>query len=112
MQEGAGERDRADGEQFIHVEVEADPEHQENDPDVGQLLGDLGVRHEAGGERADGDAGDEIADDRREPEPLRHEPEEDRGREGAGQREDEVEVLRHGRSIASERTTQTPVHRA
>jgi hypothetical protein len=44
--------------------VKTDPEHQENDSDLGQLLGDLGVRHEARGERTDRDARDEVADDR------------------------------------------------
>ncbi len=46
------------------MELQADAEHQEDDADLGQLLGEVDIRCVARSVRADHDAGHEIADDR------------------------------------------------
>ena len=67
-------RDRArDGdaphrEQLLDVELQADAEHQEDDADLGELLGEGGIGHEAGRVRPDQRAGEQVADDGREAE--------------------------------------------
>lgn len=54
--------DPPDGEQVAQVEVHPDAEHQQDDPDLGQLGRHLQVGHEAGCSRAERDAGQEVAD--------------------------------------------------
>ena len=54
------------------MEVEPDAEHQEDDADLGELVGQVLVGDEAGGMRADDEPGEEVADDGREAEPVRH----------------------------------------
>ena len=66
-----GHGDAPDGQQILEVEVQADAEHQQDDADLGELLGQLAVGDEAGRVRPDDDAGEQVADDRREAEPLR-----------------------------------------
>ena len=66
-----GHGDPADGEQFLEVEVQPDAEHQQDDADLGQLLGQVPVGDEAGRVRPDDDPGQQVADDRRQPEPVR-----------------------------------------
>ena len=67
--ERPGQRDPADREQFLDVELEPDAEHQQDDADLGELLGEVPVGDEAGRRRPHDDPGEEIADDGREPEP-------------------------------------------
>ena len=62
-------------------------------PDFGQLLGQFGIRHEAGRIRSDGDAGEQVADDRRQAEPVRDVAEDERGAEPAGEGEDESQLF-------------------
>ena len=89
----AGDGDVADGEQVVEVEVQADAEHQQDDADLGELLGERGVADEAGGVRADRDAGEQIADDGREAEPLRDAAQHPRGGERGGDGRDERQVV-------------------
>ena len=49
---------------------EPDAEHQQNDADLGELVGDVLVGDIAGRERPDQDAGEQIADQRRELEAM------------------------------------------
>ena len=79
-----------DGEQLLEVELQADAEHQQDDADLGQLLGEGGVGHKAGRVRADERAGQQIADDRRQAEALRDVAEDQRRGQAAGERQDEV----------------------
>ena len=51
--------------------MQADAEHQQDDADLGELGRECLVGDEARRERADGDAGEQIADQRRNAEPLR-----------------------------------------
>ena len=62
--ERAGDGDRLDRDQVLEREVEPDAEHQEDDADFAELVGDLDVGDKARAMGADDDAGDEIADER------------------------------------------------
>ena len=53
-------------EQILEREMQADAEHQQNDADLGQLVGDILVGDEAGRERADDDSRHQISDQRRQ----------------------------------------------
>ena len=55
--------------------MQADAEHQQNDADLGELVGDVLVGDEAGRERPDDDAGEQIADQRRQLEAVGHDAE-------------------------------------
>ena len=93
--QGAGDRHAADFEQFADVEVQPHSEHQQDDTHFRQLLGDRGVGSKAGSMRADGDAGEEVADDGRQSQLLRDEAEDECCGEAGCQRQDEVDVM-HG----------------
>ncbi|MEY4514783.1 MAG: hypothetical protein RLZZ450_6905 [Pseudomonadota bacterium] len=90
LNQRAWDGDLADGEQLFDVEVQTDAEHEQDDADLGQLGRELGVRHEAGRERPDQHACDEVADDGRQLEAVGDEPEHERGAECRGEREDQV----------------------
>ncbi len=59
--EGAGYRDAAYGEQFIDVKLKADAEHEQDDADVGKLLGQARVGHEPGRIGTNHHSGEEVA---------------------------------------------------
>ena len=65
LDERARDRHATDGEQFLDVKLQPDAEHQQNHADLGQLLGEMLVGHEAGRVRTDEDSREEIPDDRR-----------------------------------------------
>ena len=73
--------------------MQADTEHQENHADLGELLGQLGIGDEAGRVRTYDNARDEVANERRQPEPMREVPEHQRRGEPPGQCQDQAEVL-------------------
>ena len=86
----------ADGRQVPEREVDAHAEHQQDDPDVGQLERDLGVRAEARGERAEQDAGHDVADDRRQADTLRDEAAHECGHQADRDGGDEYGLVVHG----------------
>jgi hypothetical protein len=55
--------------------VQPDAEHQQDDADLGELLREADVADEAGREGTDQDAGQQVADDRRQPKTGREEAE-------------------------------------
>jgi hypothetical protein len=57
--------------------MQADAEHQQDDADLGQLIGEILVADEARCERAGGDTGEEIADERRNPQSVGDGPEDE-----------------------------------
>ena len=61
-----------------------------------------GFGDEAGRMRPDRDAGEQVADDRRQAEPVRDVAEDERRAESAGQREDESELF-HAHLMVSRR---------
>jgi hypothetical protein len=100
----AGHRDRAYREQVGDREVEPDAEHEQDHAELGELRGEPGVGHVARGERAHGDAGQEVAEDRRQPEPRGEQAEEEGQPEPGRDGGDERGVVRHdavGRGVAN-----------
>ena len=87
--DGAGNGDAPHGQQFLEVELQADAEHQQDDADFGELLGEMRVGDEAGRVGTDDDAGEQVADDRRQAEPLRDVADDQRGAEAGRERQDE-----------------------
>ena len=79
LRDRAGNGDSTNRQQFLDVELQADAEHQQDDADLGQLLGEGRVGHETRRVRADQRAGQQVADDRRQPEALGDETEDERG---------------------------------
>ena len=100
LDERARDRDGADGGQVPEREVDAHPEHQQDDPDVGELERDLDVGDEAGGERAEQDAGHDVADDRRQSDPLGDEAADEGGHQADSDGRDEYGLVVHGSSRA------------
>lgn len=64
-EQGAGHRQPAHRPQIGEREPEADAEHQQHDADVGELRGERGVADKPRRVRADRDAGQQIAEQRR-----------------------------------------------
>jgi hypothetical protein len=75
--------------------VDADAEHQEDDADLGELGGELGIRHVARREWPDDHATHQIADDRWHPKPHRENAAEERRDQAQGNRGDEFGFMRH-----------------
>ena len=86
-----GHRDGAHRQQILERELQPDAEHQQDDADLGELVGDALVGDEARRERPDHDAGEQIADERRGLQPMR-----DRA-EREGQHEADHDGRRQGR---------------
>ena len=87
------DRDGLDGDQVVQVEVEADAEHQQDHPDLGELVGQVQVALEAGRVRPDQHAGQQVADDRREAQPLGEQPQHPGGGEPGGDGRDQRELV-------------------
>jgi len=79
--------------------MQTDAEHQQDHADLRELVREGGVGDEAGRERADADAGDQITEQRRQPEPLRDHAEREREYEAGDDRGDQRRVMRHGLSL-------------
>jgi hypothetical protein len=90
---GSGNGDATYGEQLLEMELQADAEHQEDDADFGELLGQVGIGGEDRRVRSDGDPGKEIADDWREAETLGDVPRDERRRQSSGESRDQLEVM-------------------
>jgi hypothetical protein len=66
----SGYGDVLHGQQIAEMKVQSDAEHQQDDADLGQLMGDLHVADKARRMRADQHSGHQITDDRRKPQSL------------------------------------------
>ncbi|MFT3684634.1 MAG: hypothetical protein QM783_06830 [Phycisphaerales bacterium] len=64
---GARYRDPLHRQQVLHVEVQAHAEHQQDDADLGKLMGQVLIALIAGRVRPDEHARGQIPDDRRQP---------------------------------------------
>ncbi len=104
-QDDLGQRPRqgdpADLREVVEREVQPDSEHEEHDPDLRQLLGEVEIGHEARGGRTDQHAGDQVADDRRQLQPQGEEPEEQGSAEGDGDGGDQGELGVHRDILSS-----------
>jgi len=76
--------------------VQADAEHQQDDADLGQFLGQVAVGDVARRERADSDAGKEIAHQGRGLEPRGDGAENERQHDAADNGGDQGRFMRHG----------------
>jgi hypothetical protein len=96
----AGNRTRdggaTDRQQLLHVELQSDAEHDQDDADFGELFGQLGVGREAGGVRPDQHAGNQVANDRRQAETLGHVPQHQGGAQTCGQHENDFSTVHRG----------------
>jgi hypothetical protein len=63
------DRDAPYRQQLVQREVQANTKHQEHDANLRELRRQIEVSHEARGRGSDHDASDEVADDRRNPQP-------------------------------------------
>jgi hypothetical protein len=97
LHDGAGHGDAPYGEQIGDGEVQPDAEHEEDDADLGELRRQPGVGDVAGGERAHGDARQQVADERGQMESRRDQAEQKRQAEPGGDRRDEGGLVRHRR---------------
>ena len=89
------------------MELQADAEHQEDDADFGELVGQVLVGGEAGGIRPDDQSREEISDDGGKAEPECHVATDEGRSQAAGERQDEVEVV-HCPSLAVPEPYGTP----
>jgi hypothetical protein len=84
-------------EMRFHLDMEAERlracglHTQQDDANLGKLLGNRRVRDEPRRIGADHDAGEEISNNRRESRSLSQVPEEQRGCESSSQRQDQIE---------------------
>ena len=76
------------------------PEHQQDDPDVGELEREIDIGDEAGGEGAEQDPGHDVADDRRQSHPLGDEAADEGGHQADSDGRDEYGLVVHGSSRA------------
>ena len=74
------------------MKLQADAKHQQDHPDLGQLLGEFGVRDEPRRVRPDHDAGEQVADNRRQAGPMREVAEDQRRAKPSGERQDDSDV--------------------
>ncbi len=79
--------------------MQPDAEHQEDDADLGELVGDVLVGDEARREGPDGDAGEQIADERRKLEAVGSDPEAEGEHEADGEGRDEGRHMQHRASF-------------
>ena len=101
LHRGAGQGDPSHRHQVVEREMNPHAEHQQDDADLGQLLGQGDVGDETGGVRADRHAGEEIAHDRRQPQPYSEQAEQEREAEARGNGGDELGLMGHGPNVTS-----------
>ena len=94
----AGHRDAADRKQVVDREMKPDAEHQQDDAELGQLRRNLTVGDISRRERADHDTRQEIADQRRQPQPVGGRAEKERQHEAGDDRRNERRSVPHSSS--------------
>ena len=97
LDDGAGDGDAPDREQFLEVELQPDAEHQQDDADLGELRGQRRVGDESRRVRADEQARGQVADDRRQPDAVRDVAADEGRGQAPGQRENQPGLV-HARS--------------
>jgi hypothetical protein len=95
LAQGARDRDGPHREKVREREVQPDAEHQQDDADLSQLQRQSLVGHVPWRERPDQDAGDEVADQRREAQAVGQGPEQEGQAEAHDDGSDERRVMRH-----------------
>jgi hypothetical protein len=110
LSDRARDGDRAHGPQVADREVHTDAEHEQNQPDLGQLRSQFGVRHEPGCERADDDPGEQIANERRQTQACRGEPSDEREGQADSDGGDQRSVVRHSGSNREQASLLSQAH--
>src|SRR6185437_1309835 len=95
LRQGSWDGDAADGEQVLERKMQPDAEHQEDDPDLGELIGDVLIGHEARRKRSEGDAGKQIANQRRKLQAMGEHTETEGKHEANRERRDERRHVQH-----------------
>ena len=98
LTKGTGESHPPYGEQFLEMELQADAEHEKNDPDLGELVRQVFVGDEAGRIGPDDESRDEVPHDGGEPETECHIAADEGRSQPAGQCQYQVEFA-HSTSI-------------
>ncbi len=94
--------DPSDFQQVFQGKMEADPKHQHDYADFGELLCDIGVCVESGGMRAYQDARDKIPCNRWDAQLRRNQPAGERETEANGDRRDNRQVMFYGGTFGRE----------
>ncbi|MND80716.1 hypothetical protein D3C80_724900 [compost metagenome] len=102
LNQGAGNGDLAHLHQVRRREVQPDPEHQQDDADLGQLGRQFRVRDEAARVGADDDARHQITDQRRQLQPIGQHAEHEGEDEASDQGDNQAVGMRHRRSCVGE----------
>ena len=95
LDERAADGDMPHGQQVLEMEMQPDPEHEQDDADLRALGGGGGVRHETRRMGTDQHAGQQVAHQRGETQLLREEAQRRGGRQTTCQRQDEIDIMRH-----------------
>jgi len=95
LHDGARYGDATHGEQVGDGEVQPHPEHEEDDADLGELRRQAGVGDVPWREGADGDACQQVANERWQAEPHGNESEHKCQAEAGGDGRDERGLVRH-----------------
>jgi hypothetical protein len=78
LHDGARNGDGAHAHQVGNREMQPHAEHQQDHADLGQLIGELYIRDEAGRMRADDHAGQQVAEDGRQSHAMHQQAEQER----------------------------------
>ncbi|GLV29569.1 hypothetical protein TomTYG75_20880 [Sphingobium sp. TomTYG75] len=81
--------------------MKSHPEHQQNDTDFGQFVGQTGVGDKAWGERTNHDPRDKVTDKRRKFETMGNGTHYESNNEARDDCSDQGRVMRHGRPSLS-----------
>ena len=98
-QQGARDGDGLHRDEVLEREIEPDAEHQEHDADLGKLEGQLDIGHEAWRMRADDDARDQVADQRRHLQPVGHGTQDEGQHETPDNRRDQRGLMHVGQLV-------------
>jgi hypothetical protein len=79
----------------VQRKMEADAEHEQDHANLSELPRHNGVGDKSRGVRADEHAGEEVTNDRRSSDPVRHRPEDKGKDEASDESSDQRGVMRH-----------------
>ena len=86
------------GQQILEMKMKPHPEHKQDNADFGVLRGRGRIGYKAGNMRPHADTRHQIAHQRGEAHFLSDETEDQGGRQTAGESQDNIQIVRHGRS--------------
>ena len=98
LDDRARDGDRSDGQEVAERELDPHAEHEQDDAELGELESDGAVGDEPWRERTDHDAGDDVPDDRGQPDMPGDEPADERGGQADRDGRDENGLVVHGSS--------------